>query len=581
MAYDIFSQLQGPQIDINLFPSAATAGINAGNALPTKLTSAITGFTKGVQTGQQIVENYQESEIRQNQIDQLPVQNRIQEAQAENSETVAQINKLKLEAAQQLETLDLEAQRSQLELTKADAADKANLIKSRNEFNDAFAAADPATQAQMVLGGQYAGLFNRDPKFYTQQLQNIYANRNRNGIDPETADRIGQILKVRGIVSEGDKLAAKYQNAYDAAKANVEASTWASQVSDKLGTTSVDAAEKVQFVPHGMYEVKNGMLITDTGYSPGSGIFKQSQEYAAGGGAELAKGKWDIIDPETGTVIDNTGTIGDAEYKQWADYNAKKKLVDQTYTNRKLSEVTGGGKPKIVNPKIFTPRNQTQAVADTTQTTETLSNVINNKIVTNLKLAPEYKELLYTPSEMLTSYIESYIKNPESRTSATSQDLQNRAIRMATRIITDKELAANPELAAKYTQKDADDYNTALKESMFGYSLMPKPDIFGTTPLNIIKSGLSKSETMSGLQGSGYSKVQQQLYDAYKVETPQDLYFANRYAIISNTIKDVVNEALRTASSSATTSTNSHQVIQKNSAYVSGVAKNGPAAIGQ
>lgn len=100
MAYDIFTPQTGPNIDINLFPQSANAGINGGNAVPTQLAAGITGALKGIQTGQQIATAQQQIEINENTIEQLPTTNAIRQeqlrqAQQENDATAIKLSEKK------------------------------------------------------------------------------------------------------------------------------------------------------------------------------------------------------------------------------------------------------------------------------------------------------------------------------------------------------------------------------------------------------------------------------------------------------------------------------------------------------
>lgn len=84
---DAFPQLDGPKIDVNLYPNAASSGINAGNAQKTPLQAGVEGAIEGVKTGlqvyqgvQQIQANDQNAAIRQNTINQLPTANALENA---------------------------------------------------------------------------------------------------------------------------------------------------------------------------------------------------------------------------------------------------------------------------------------------------------------------------------------------------------------------------------------------------------------------------------------------------------------------------------------------------------------------
>lgn len=162
-SFDIFSQLQGPQIDINLFSQNATAGANVGNAVPTALTAGIKGAIKGIQTGQAIVENYQQAEIRQNQIDQIPVENEIRQEQLEAQKTANDVRALELENDKATQALQLENKKATLESQNAALARQAEDIATQKEISAAISSNDPTKQREVLTNPKYNDWMLRHP----------------------------------------------------------------------------------------------------------------------------------------------------------------------------------------------------------------------------------------------------------------------------------------------------------------------------------------------------------------------------------------------------------------------------------
>lgn len=150
MAFDLLSQLRGPDVDINLFPQTASAGINAGNALPTPLTSAIKGAITGVSQGLSIEAQAQENEIRQHQIDRQPEADRAQEQALVNQDQINQINALKLDTAQKNHALELQVQDSELKQKNAEATQALEDFTNKKEIS-ALLAANDAGKARSIL----------------------------------------------------------------------------------------------------------------------------------------------------------------------------------------------------------------------------------------------------------------------------------------------------------------------------------------------------------------------------------------------------------------------------------------------
>lgn len=156
MAYDFFTQPRGPTVPINLFPDAATAGINAGNAQKTTTQAIAEGVVGAVETYQGIKQNSQQIELNEAKLDQVPLQQELLEAQVENAETISDINQLKLETEQANKDLELEVERYKLQVEKQDAKQKATDIEtqfliddyaSKGDFKGALT--DPRTQGYL------------------------------------------------------------------------------------------------------------------------------------------------------------------------------------------------------------------------------------------------------------------------------------------------------------------------------------------------------------------------------------------------------------------------------------------------
>lgn len=178
MAFDFFTQPQGPQIDINLYPNAASAGISAGNAQKTPLQQVVQGIGAGLDLYgkyQGIQEQNLNLAIKQNQVDQLPIQNQIQIAQAENAQTISEINALKLDVESKNHQLELDATKSQLEAAKAKTDEEFQSIAQKKQFEDEFASMDPANQVGMIFSGQYNSVFSKYPEVYKKALDTAYS----------------------------------------------------------------------------------------------------------------------------------------------------------------------------------------------------------------------------------------------------------------------------------------------------------------------------------------------------------------------------------------------------------------------
>src|SRR5690606_11701308 len=71
-----------PNVDLDLFVNSLAKGVAIGNQAPSTFSSFFGGLIKGADDQLDYETQQQQNAIRQNQIEQLPIQNRLQEAQA-------------------------------------------------------------------------------------------------------------------------------------------------------------------------------------------------------------------------------------------------------------------------------------------------------------------------------------------------------------------------------------------------------------------------------------------------------------------------------------------------------------------
>lgn len=159
--YDFFTQPQGPAISPSLFPDAASAGIRAGNALPTATTAIIQGAIEGIKTGQQINANYQAEQINQHTIDQFPVQDAIQaenlkqeQFQTQVAEVTAKISTLDTDSQIKIQQQKLKNELASAEQTNAD-------ITAKKEISEL--ATTPQGAADIFSNPKYTDYLSRNP----------------------------------------------------------------------------------------------------------------------------------------------------------------------------------------------------------------------------------------------------------------------------------------------------------------------------------------------------------------------------------------------------------------------------------
>jgi len=261
-SFDFFSQPQGPQIDVDLFGRATSAGISAGNALPTQTTAILQGAQKGISQGlawlqdmQQLRKGELDVAIKQNQIEMIPVANEAAKLKLEE-------DKLELNKKKTLAQESIEADQSKLSAEKAQ-------YDALNAMNEAFKSGDP---------NQIATVMNNP-----STIINLPADKWRNfmiasqgipGISPELRNSISLIG------NRAQKLSAEQKGIDDTLRANAKG------YSSFLGEANNIASSVRGFIPNA---TSNEILDRTEAVDPGTVRVKDS-----------ASNRF-IVDPSTGS----------------------------------------------------------------------------------------------------------------------------------------------------------------------------------------------------------------------------------------------------------------------------------------
>lgn len=171
--YDIGSHVGGPQIDISLFGDAASQGINAGNNLPTPTTAAIRGGLQGIQQGLQITGQYQQNQLRQNEINQLPVANAMRQEQLEAARMQNDIAALQNSVITNNQDVYLRQQKAKLEAEALQAEQAAQTLRAKDQLISDLNSNDPAAQKAILTKPEYQQILLSDPKLAEQVVGSL------------------------------------------------------------------------------------------------------------------------------------------------------------------------------------------------------------------------------------------------------------------------------------------------------------------------------------------------------------------------------------------------------------------------
>jgi soluble lytic murein transglycosylase-like protein len=143
-------------IDLDLFINAIKAGGAYGQSTPSVFSQVVDGLDE--EAKMQAIR--QQNEIRQNQINQLPVQNRIEEARAVQTEASVAAIQADPAAAQQLA---IKTQQNQL----AEAQREQRLNEQEAALQNVLTTGNDQQRYEALTGGAYTELFSRRPSVYT------------------------------------------------------------------------------------------------------------------------------------------------------------------------------------------------------------------------------------------------------------------------------------------------------------------------------------------------------------------------------------------------------------------------------
>lgn len=267
MAYSSIVPTNGPVVPISLFPEAMQAGAAVGNATKTPVQALAEGVTKGIA-------NYQEFQINQAKIDEIPLDMEIKRQTLLNEQARLELNQAQLEASKANQALKLEAERNDLEM-------KATVTRGKTEINNGLAKGDyesiftsPNAQAALNEDKEYAkntigvmlGATNPDgsPKVQgakrDQLITQLDAMR-KYEIDSRRAETDAKFR---------EKLLEKYN-------ADVEKVIDDPELSEAFGNLPLSAAlSRVEIVPAGTRKTtEDGRVLPGTSKTPPDGVVEE------------------------------------------------------------------------------------------------------------------------------------------------------------------------------------------------------------------------------------------------------------------------------------------------------------------
>ena len=474
MAYNFFSQMQGPSIPVNLFADNYSKGVGVADAT-NPYVQAVEGVMKGIEQGQTIVANDQNAEIRQNQIDRLPVTNAIQDENLAQERQTTQLNDLKLKVAQGTEEETLAAEKAKLS-EEAYRLDQLKAIREKSaQFSQAYQeAATPELKKQLIFSGQYNDVFAANPSLYKQAVTNPAVF---NTFNPEEQQAISLNIGKREVKDSVQAAAQKDQPAFLQAQENWKNSSLQKDLAVATGINDpVALAKKVEIVPTGYYEIgDDGKIATNApGFTgvPGRSVrdYKRNPNY----------------DPNLKTyeaIIDGRrvlGGIDPTEQKTFTTLRSKLPLHDGTVLQQRTQQLEGQAKAanqqSRQSPQATQQNTQADAqtqqrersfgtgqTADVTTSTEAPITAEQSTVQEAFNLSRADVIPLREPLDSLKGLAKRYVTDPAYRDSVALETSKSQIINDLSSTVAGLEFDKSPVLKSKYTQEKVDQYNKSIE----------------------------------------------------------------------------------------------------------------------
>lgn len=541
VAFDVYRSV-GPNVSVSLFGDAAKTGAALGNAIPSFIESAVTGAQAGYKYGQEAVARSQENEIRQHQIDRLDESDRAQDAQIQNAETINRINQLKLKNAEKLNTLEGETEESKLTNDGQKIEQEIALRAKRKEFLTNYENADSKGKAEIFGSGAYRDVLSVDKDLFNQVGGEVYRTGD-NGLSQVDRDRLGQTLKIRAVQSSYQKELENQIKNFNQAKAAVPNDDLTAAIKD----TGVLGDIPLEQYPFHVTAVQAGRFKRDASNKI------EVDEYGAKvenpGWRDLAenKDKLDFITDTGYIAFDGTSdfngisTKGNKLYKQMttsASYvsGEQERLAVQQITNPPQSQVASNQGTSPVEVATFGGN-----IPDSEKIPPLPEDKLWADLEKSLDVPAQAKATVSEPLANLSNQIANYAAVPSLRNNPLTITKINESITSVARGVSDAQFQANPVVKQQFNQASVENYNRGLVAKLSPTNFMRTPISGARYDESTVSIGLGNS--LAGQTSS--SSASNSLYNAFKVDTPEDLYFLTQQAQIERQIASTVYGAAK------------------------------------
>lgn len=539
MGFDMFSQLQGPNIDISLFGDAAKAGAAVGNAIPTDTTAAIEGAIKGVNTGLDLQAKYQDNQVRGHQIERFPTTDAQQDAALKHTQLANQQDELNVALDQQTQDLRLEDRNAALKNNISKTTDELNTRKKEDDFVNEFSAlqTNPAQQAQLVLSGKYGDVFTKNPNLYRQSLATVYP-----ALDPEQRTGVDKFFARTSATNYYDREAARREKSWNDAKTLMIEDPLSSQLSKKLDVPPEEYPNAGNFFPRERYQIDpitNKVLL-----DPKTGQWQINDKFDPKIGGTFS----DYIAPD-GTVL--AENVTQSSRHAYDGYHKENQYHSGAYSRMAADQAVAKIDERNAPPKVTPVSQGTRSLTGVAPGTKQEDPFVRT-VKSTLNMSDAQIAKVAGPLESLERVVANYVKIPELRANAgTLIDISNR-IDTVVRTISDDEFDNSEALQTQYTPSRVRDYNMGVWQEI-----------------------ASRTGVRSLFESADEKAQRTALFNAYRVDTPRDLYYHDRSRALGPQVTALKNKVIESVATKEKGVFNGEVSAQKNVNYLNQVASGG------
>lgn len=549
MAYPLFSQPQGPAIQISLFGDAAQVGAKLGQEIPNPITSIIKGGLEGYETGQRIQANDQNAQIRQNQIDQIPLQNEQQQIALENARIQKERNQLQLENETANAGLATGADAAKLKNQTAAADQSTEVINKGKDLLNNWDNYSSFEKGQILTGSQYSDVFSKDFNLYKQLAAGALP-----GLPPAQQQQVQLMLQTKAIRDANAAAIQRQRPAFIATQGQLFDNN--ALTGQLVGNTGLSAdqiynSSETKFVPQGSYPAgEDGKtLLLDGNGKP---------KYVEPVGGEKTTA-WDVIgkNPLTGKYEKFGSTTDPEQQKLFHTYvgqyhvqsgQSQKAQIDALYNNvKKLQQGDNQQSAPASPPQTF---DSGKAKPIQGPKPEPIEDSLARK---TFGLDQEEYQKVKPYFNAVTNFSKKYVSDPAFRSSPQAQITLSSTVRLAANNIAFNEYETIPGIKEQYTEEDVKKYNSNL---LGGFIQSHASRIYDTY--------------IGGVGGADFQEYYEKKTAPFRANSPKDLYVKQRGPVLENSIKTYMTELQKLQEAGQSAPARNQQSQEKLSAFVGG-----------